>query len=61
MRWWKVGRAEPRCGTRSYGVGEFGEGYGDPMPRVDIDTEFVVAASEALDERVSGADYPCRA
>jgi hypothetical protein len=27
-------------------VGEFDEGHGDPMPQVDIDTEFVVAAAE---------------
>ncbi len=38
-----MGRAD-RCGARSDGVGEFGEGRGDPMPQVDIDTEFVVAA-----------------
>jgi hypothetical protein len=30
-----------RCGARSDGVGEFGEGCGDPMPAVDIATEFV--------------------
>jgi hypothetical protein len=30
----------------SDGVGEFGEGRREPMPRVDIDTEFVVAAPE---------------
>jgi hypothetical protein len=37
-------------------VGEFGEGCGDPMPGVDIATEFVVSATEVLDECVSGAD-----
>ena len=31
------------------------------MPRVDIDTEFVVAAAEVLDEGVSGADHSGRA
>ncbi len=31
---------------------ELGEGRGDPMPRVDIDTEFVVSAAEVLDECV---------
>jgi hypothetical protein len=35
-----MGRAD-RCGARSDGVGEFGEGRGDPMPRVNVDTEFV--------------------
>jgi hypothetical protein len=38
------------------GVGEFGEDRGDPMPRVDIDTKFVVSAAEVLDERVPGTD-----
>jgi hypothetical protein len=31
------------------------------MPSVDIHAEFVVAATEILDERVPGADYPCQA
>jgi hypothetical protein len=39
------------------GVGEFGEGCREPMARVDIDAEFVVAASQVLDEAVSGADH----
>ena len=30
---------------------------GIPMPRADIDTEFVVAAAEILDEGVPGTDY----
>jgi hypothetical protein len=38
-------------------VGKFGEGRGDPMHRVDIDTEFVVSAAEVLDECVPGTDY----
>ena len=52
-----MGRAD-RCGARSDGVGEFGEGRGDPMPQVDIDidTEFVMSAAEVLDESVPGTD-----
>lgn len=38
------------------GEGEFGEGLRDPMPRIDIKVEFVVAAVEVLDEGVSRAD-----
>ena len=45
----------------SDGVGEFGEGRGYPMPRVDIDTEFVVTAAKVLDESVPSTDHPCRA
>jgi hypothetical protein len=37
--------------------GEFGEDFRYPMPRIDIKTEFVVAAVEILDECVSCADY----
>ncbi len=48
-----------RCGARSDGVGEFGEGCGDPMPGVDIATEFVVSAADVLDECVSGTDDVC--
>ena len=29
----------------------------EPMPRVDIDSEFVVAAAQVLDERMPCADY----
>ena len=31
------------------------------MPRTNIDTEFVVAATEVLHKGMPGADYPCRA
>ncbi len=31
------------------------------MPWVDIQAEFVVAATEILNECVPGADHPCRA
>jgi hypothetical protein len=34
----------------SDGEGEFGEGFRDPMPRVDIKAEFVMAAVELLDK-----------
>ena len=40
----------------SDGEGEFGEGLPDPMPRVEIKAEFVMAAVEILDEGVSCAD-----
>jgi len=30
------------------------------MPLVDIHSEFVVIATEALDKRVPGADHLCR-
>jgi hypothetical protein len=35
---------------RSDGAGEFGEDRWEPMPLVDIHAEFVVAATEVLDE-----------
>jgi hypothetical protein len=41
------------------GEGEFSEGRGESMPWFDIDTEFVVAAAEVLDEGVPGADHSC--
>jgi hypothetical protein len=43
------------------GVGELGEGRRELSFRVDIDTEFVVAAPEVLDECVTGADHAGRA
>ena len=55
----EVGRAD-RCGARLNGMGEFSEGCGDPMPRVDAGGEFVVSAAEVLDECVSGTDDVCR-
>ena len=48
-------------GPRSDDEGEFGEDRTEPMAQVDIDTEFIVAAAEVLDERVPGTDHPCRA
>ena len=41
----------------SDGEDKFGEGLRDPMPRIDIKVEFVMAAAEILDEGVSRADY----
>jgi hypothetical protein len=41
----------------SEGEDEFGEGVWDPMLRVGINAEFVMAAVEILDEGVSRADY----
>jgi hypothetical protein len=40
----------------SDGEDEFGEGARDPMPRVDIKAEFVMAAVEVLDESMSCAE-----
>jgi hypothetical protein len=31
------------------------------MPAVDIQAQFIVAATEVMDERVPGTDHPCRA
>ena len=42
---------------RSDGAGEFGEDRCEPMPSVNIDAEFVVAAADVLDERVPGTDH----
>ena len=42
----------------SDGEGEFGEGHRDLLPRVCVHAEFVVAAANILDERVSGTDHP---
>ena len=39
------------------GEGEFGEGHHEPIFRVGIRAELVVATSEVLDEGVSGADH----
>ena len=44
---------------RSDGVGEFGEDCCESMPWVGVHAEFVVAASEVLEERVSGTDHLC--
>jgi hypothetical protein len=41
--------------------GEFGEGVWDPVPRIDIKAEFVVAAVEVLDEGACCADHSGRA
>jgi hypothetical protein len=56
MRAWPA-----RAGPSLDGVGEFGEGCREPIPRVNIDSEFVVAAAEVLDECVPGTDHPRRA
>ena len=40
----------------SDGESECGEGFREPMPRVGIKAEFVVAAVEVLHESVSCAD-----
>ena len=39
------------------GEGEFGEDHRKPIPEVDIGIDFVVAASEILDEGVPCADH----
>ena len=38
---------------------EFSEGCGGPMPWVDINAEFVVAAVKVLDEGVPSTDDVC--
>ena len=60
LRCREVGRAD-RCGARLDGVGEFGEGRREPVFRVGIRAEFVVAAAHVLDKGVSGADHSSRA
>jgi hypothetical protein len=40
----------------SEACGEFGEGDADSVVRSFIDTEFVVAATQVLQERVPGRD-----
>jgi hypothetical protein len=40
---------------------EFGEDHCELRPLVDIQSEFVVAATEVLHKRVPGTDHPCRA
>ncbi len=53
VAWWaSLGAAVPS----SNGEGEFGEGVRDPMPRIDVGGQFVVAAVEILDEGMSCAD-----
>lgn len=53
------GRPEltPERGS-SDGGGELGEGGWEPLLWIDIHTEFVMAATQVLDERVSCADHP---
>jgi hypothetical protein len=46
---------------RSDGAREFGEDHCELRPLVDIQSEFVVAATEVLHKRVPGTDHPCRA
>jgi hypothetical protein len=41
----------------SDGEDEFGESFGDPVPRIDVGGEFIVAAVKILDEGVSNADH----
>jgi hypothetical protein len=52
-------RGDSRLGTGSDRLGEVGERRGDPQYGWDVDTEFVVAAAEVLDERVSCDDHLC--
>lgn len=47
------GKAD-HCGARSDGAGEFGESRREPVPEVEIHTEFVVSAAEFLHKRVPG-------
>jgi len=54
------GRDEAAIASPSDGEGEFGEGRREPMFRVGIRAEFVVAAAHVLDKSVSGANHPSR-
>ncbi len=45
---------------RSDGEGKFGEGRRKPMLWIEFHAEFVVAATEVLDECVSGTDHADR-
>jgi hypothetical protein len=51
------GRVEPRFGRRSDRPGELGERCGHALGRRGVESEFVVAASEILDEGMSGDDH----
>ena len=48
-------------GWNSDGEGEFGERGGEAMSGIGVDAEFVVAAAQILDERMTGVDHPGRA
>ena len=39
------------------GEGEFGEGCWEPVVRVEIEGQFVVAAAQVLHERMSSTDH----
>jgi hypothetical protein len=47
--------------ARLDGVGEFAEDRRKPMPGLDIHAQFVVAATEVLNECVPGTDHSCQA
>ncbi len=38
--------------------GQFGQGFCDPVLRIDVDTEFIMAAAQILHERMPGAYFP---
>ena len=44
---------------QSDSVGELGDGCREPVPRVDVKAEFIVAAVEILDERMFDTDHSC--
>src|SRR5437879_467742 len=52
-------RGEPGSGTWSDRSSEFGERRGDTQGGWRVGGEFVVAASEVLDEGMSGDDHLC--
>jgi hypothetical protein len=54
-----VDALSPVSGSKSDRLGEFGERSGDPQGGWGVGSEFVVAASEVLYERVSGDDDLC--
>ena len=53
-------RTYRRIGPYSDRKGKFGKDGRKPIPWVDIDAEFVVAAAKILDEGMPGADHSRR-
>jgi hypothetical protein len=59
LRWCGGSKRKPQdtaVGARSDGEGKVGEGDREPMARIEVGGEFIVAAAEVLDEGVSGTD-----
>jgi hypothetical protein len=52
--------ASPPVAPRSDGEYQLGEGSREPMPGIDVGGQFVVAATQVLDEGVPRTDHLCR-